>query len=179
MKPDSFRWLPIVLVSFALTISCLSWWESRRNRVVNEVVNRPVLSLGIPNLTQITFRKNPVRGLFLVPLKNSGKTTALIAETKTEFVSLPGDQCTPRIISNENSLERDREREILPSMEGSIYMITELDSSLCKHFDKGLFLEVSYSDAGSGAQYAQRLTTRLVLELKDSPIPQKSNLPKN
>jgi hypothetical protein len=42
---DKPHHISLVLSILAMIISGFSWWESRSNRLINEEINRPVLSL--------------------------------------------------------------------------------------------------------------------------------------
>lgn len=84
MPSESPKWIALTLSVIAVTISCLSWWESHRVRVLNEAVNRPVLVIadGTNGARVAGIRvddtESPLYAAFSTTLHNSGKVTATI-----------------------------------------------------------------------------------------------------
>jgi hypothetical protein len=95
---DKPHHISFVLSILAIVISGLSWWESHSNRLLNEEINRPVLSLGsIESRYGETLRSGETVILFDVGLKNSGKFTARIDKYVIESVHLnSGLGCLPK-----------------------------------------------------------------------------------
>lgn len=76
---DRPHYVSIVLSIIAVVISCLSWWESHRGRLINEEANRPVLSLENVTAELHTLEKDEGERInFELHLKNIGKVTATV-----------------------------------------------------------------------------------------------------
>src|ERR1051325_2825549 len=77
---DPIKLIPIFVSSLALFISFLSWQESRRGRLINEEINRPLLSFGLlpeEKLETSTYGNVTTRA-YAAKAKNFGKTSAII-----------------------------------------------------------------------------------------------------
>ena len=97
MSSESPKWIALVLSVFAITISGLSWWESHRNRLVAEEVNRPILSDS--KGFEITVNRNigsTGQMEWRVLLKNTGKQTASIdrGRFQHQIVNVSPNDCS-------------------------------------------------------------------------------------
>ncbi|MDX6382439.1 MAG: hypothetical protein QOK48_12 [Blastocatellia bacterium] len=96
MASESPKWIALVLSLIAISISGLSWWESHRNRIINEDVNRPILVID-----SFTYDKdaaemgndNHIWVVFNVTTKNIGKVTALLTKCNATVEIPPGSSC--------------------------------------------------------------------------------------
>ena len=114
VKSDPLKWLPIGIsllplgISlFALLISFLSWREAHRGRLINEAVNRPIVTVETDGKAIASLLKEGsteiVKTLFVTSeVKNVGKTSALI--NRIEHTITPLSECTQ---SNKATWERD------------------------------------------------------------------------
>ena len=95
---DKPHHISLVLSILAMIISSFSWWESRSNRLINEEINRPVLSLAdIESKYGETLRSGETVVVFNVGLKNTGKFTARIDKYVLEPVHMnSGGKCFPK-----------------------------------------------------------------------------------
>jgi hypothetical protein len=85
---DPPKLVPIVISVVALTVSVLSWLESHKGRLINEEINRPVLSLSNPSGTREIrdwVKKDDVRIRFSADLNNTGNSRAQI-----QFIRIEG-----------------------------------------------------------------------------------------
>jgi hypothetical protein len=154
MPSESPKWLPLVLSLVAIAVSGLSWWESHRNRVINEEVNRPLLSVTTIAAEASEPKAGRLYMFFTVKLKNNGKGTANVSDVIIE----------PRLALQPNGCEIvplgkvDNTRfEVLPGFEQSFEYVTSvtLDCKKDARVYFGLRLLITYTDSGSGREYFQ------------------------
>lgn len=160
--------ISLTIAIIALIISCLSWWESHQGRIINEEVNRPVLSLaGIEtDAGKLRIFKSPhIPLVFVVRLKNTGRVTARITEAKVE----PGQFASDKVCETHPDSSREpgilnqfehgttNPREMLVGVEQSISGIVSL-SKACLEVPLlrfGVTVTVRYVDVASGKEYSQ------------------------
>jgi hypothetical protein len=85
IKSEPIKWLPIGISSLALLISFLSWREAHQGRLLNEAVNRPVVTVDTKgNVIASAIKEGStetVKMLFVTSeIKNIGKTSAIITK---------------------------------------------------------------------------------------------------
>ena len=162
MKTEFLKWLPIVLSVIAVAISSISLWESHRNRVINEEINRPILAANTPVFEGL--HSNSKDGIRVtVKLKNVGKSTARLEDLEIwPRVTAFNPQC---------KIDRDVEfegiwglpTEILAGSENTFQKPFALTPE-CEKVSK-LFISVHavaiYADAGSGRLFRQVFETDL------------------
>ena len=172
MKPDSFRWLPVVLASTAIAISCLSWWEAHRNRIISEEINRPIISVGkIEASSGAESGTGNIRVWFRVGLKNDGKGTAIVDRATVEpFLTYEiVGECQPGHLAARSA---PQSFEVLPGFEKGVFCVITLPPKCGKsstlHFE--LPMLVTYTDSGSGRQYFQSLSGFSDLPMMDSRV---------
>jgi len=156
MKSEPSKWLPIVLSLSAIGISGFSWWEAHRGRLINEEINRPVLEAA-KGVRFNMFRGDPAEVNIVVPIRNVGKTTAimnlLLFESGLTSESL---DCTYSKVKDEDTA--DFSGDILPGSEGWVRKRVSL--SQCQNPSKlefWLSLKLTYTDPISGKTYSQKL----------------------
>lgn len=164
---DPPKLIPILISVVALSISCLSWWESHRGRLINEEINRPILSL-------VKIDPNPVRAdvfrfpeqviSFDISIKNIGKSTAELDDINVEVtrVSNKFDKCEQRKdIEKGLSDVGDAYKNVflLPGVEqnisGNAVMTNECDSETGFRFS--VSVKVDYTDVVTNQKYSQFL----------------------
>jgi hypothetical protein len=166
-RSEPSKWVPIGISLFALLISCvgcvisfLSWRESHRGRLINEAVNRPIVTVDTNGEALARWAKEGsgeflVRTLFVTSeIKNLGKTAAIINKVDHEIMSfgecelgevsdvdfqaLVGKEVVPNV-----TLRAGQAFPILTACEGEkIYLISE-----------GV---IYYTDTATGIPYEQR-----------------------
>ena len=137
-------------------ISSLSWWEAHRSRLINEAINRPVLTMDIRSTAYVMPLAKGLKVTF--EIKNLGKTPASIQSVKSEQLFLGEVQCEPAS-SIVKSFETLVGKEALPNI------AIELDqdflfNSDCTEKQIPFFAEVSilYTDTASKIPYTQDFT---------------------
>lgn len=154
MSLESPRWLALGLSLVAITVSGLSWWESHRNRVINEEVNRPLLSVSTVTAEAGEPEAGRLLIFFTIKLKNSGKGTASVSNVIVEpHLALQSNGC--EIVPLDN-FENSR-FEVLPGFEESFDHVTSvtLDCKKAESVYFSLRLLTTYTDSASGREYFQ------------------------
>jgi len=156
MKPDSFRWLPLVLATLAIVISCLGWWESHRNRIINEEINRPVLVASTPVVEELSLGV-PIRQIKVtVKLKNIGKSTAQVEDLGVlPFVGAADLTC--KFDSHFDWDTSTKGLEILAGSEDSFERVIQLppECGQAARLYVRVLTTVYYSDAVTGRLFHQ------------------------
>jgi hypothetical protein len=169
---DPPKLIPILISVTAVTISCLSWWESHRGRLINEEVNRPILVLSDVRYTYGSsgvVEKNHLLVTFLVKLKNNGKFTA-----RVHNVNISPGGLTSRIPGCEETKLEELPiipLEILPGMD-SIFLGDISVSPECKDQPIVFFVHtnVQYSDSRPDSKYEQSFTERVEVFLDSEKL---------
>lgn len=158
---DKPHHLSLVLSIGAIIISSLSWWEGHQNRIINEEINRPVLSIArtdqdvgsvfIPNSGGSVYS-------FYVDVKNIGKATATILKANVEpRILYPTDTCN-RIPYDTNGMDDVLNRdEVLPGMEKTLFGEVILPKA-CEQLQVLKFQQsvtITYRDVATGREYYQ------------------------
>lgn len=169
---DPPKLTPIVISLIAVTISCLSWYESHRGRMINEEINRPILSLSSIEIESAVYSmpfrdyEDRVILFFTAKVKNVGKSTAVVRRTEitpTFFRESPGTGCKiiPEIdrITNYN-----QEKEpILAGAEeeyvGDIQLTLACEQK--SSWDFKVEALIDYGDVATGHTYSQTLSKRI------------------
>lgn len=182
---DPPKLVPIVISVFALTVSILSWIESHKGRLINEEINRPVLSLSKPTVKREIgswVKENEARLWFSGLLNNTGKSRAQIQLLKIEIEpSLLIQRCDVR-----HPIELGAEYEdLLPGQEMFISTLVSYSASdTCDLSLSPMFfditVDVGYTDPATGNQYIQKLYTTVEVDMMDkkeekSPTPDSSD----
>jgi hypothetical protein len=158
------KFLAILISVIALVISSFSWWESHRSRLVNEEINRPILSLTSVEIESDVYSlsaENYVARVYLfftARVKNLGKSTAVVSksEVKPEFFD-SSKRC--RIIKNYDEEAPSNGGEPILSGGEATYTGAIALSLPCEEkpsWDFGLDIKLEYVDAGSGKAYSQQ-----------------------
>jgi hypothetical protein len=189
MSSESPKWIALIFSIIAITISGLSWWESRQNRIINQEVNRPILKVAGVSLSKDispvvgSFKKETgiiIKGSaftttvwFKVKIANVGKSTATLYHVQIESF-IP-----PRIGSpfEENTCKSEHPVfsvgapgiEMVPGSEesfrGSVNLTKECDSLTVY-----VSCLVTYSDTITARQYFQTLVEEVELSPKKIPL---------
>lgn len=173
-KPSSTNWwsdppklIPIIISVFALCISYLSWQEANRGRIINEEINRPVLSVARMDQDMGTIIIPGSGGTvysFYVDLKNTGKSTAKILKADVDpRLSHQTDTCK-MLPFDEGALEDLlNSGDILPGIEEKLFghalLTPACEKSEILRFE--LSITVTYSDVASGREYFQVYSERV------------------
>jgi len=172
---DPPKLIPILISLIAVTISCLGWWESHRGRLINEEINRPILtatSITMQRIGSLVFEKGspyayPI--MIRITVKNVGKSSAVVQATNINFGMFPNDPagCNSRIAVEESS-----STTVLPGMESTFSQVVDLSNACLQKKEMAVDLNanVIYVDAGSGSQYKQhfsKLTVFSPMELSE------------
>lgn len=165
---DPIRWIPIVLSAIALTISYWGWRESHRGRLINEEINRPVLTFSKIETTYATSSPEASETvvMFRVVLKNTGRFTARIQEGRVTpiFLGNSNRDCQFISLTHTDKIQTHMSgapTEILSDMEGT-FMGSIIVSSACNNLSISFFVttEVEYYDnlSASDKRYKQRFS---------------------
>src|SRR5882672_3019026 len=120
MPSESPKWIALVLSIFAITISGLGWWESHRNRLINEEINRPILKAnGFYNSGLFSWSGDKIWISLDLKLKNEGKVTAVVNDVKVETGEVLGDKKGCRFTA-ESDIENPS-FEVLPGAEITVH----------------------------------------------------------
>lgn len=169
---DPPKLIPILISLIAVTISCLSWWESHRSRLINEEINRPILAL---TSLQIATYEEPNQHEDYFPLylnilptvKNVGKSTAIVKEFKISPSFYFGNGCKSVGQGHQESI--DFMNPLLSGAEVSHIYVFDLMPECRK--EQRWYLEteinINYVNAGSGVEYTQILRPSFEVEPKD------------
>lgn len=182
---DPPKLIPILISVLAVIISCLSWWEGHRGRLINEEINRPVLTMvNIEKDTDTTFMSEYGKAFALsAVLKNTGRTTAYINESIAVItISNASKVCT---VMAPNFLELSRPysepQNILTGAEERFHDCVVLPPN-CEqeptlNFDFRILLR--YTDSVTGKEYSQYLNRALSISSADlRPQKQSQNHPR-
>ncbi len=161
MSIEPSRWIPIGVSLLAIVISCLSWWESHRGRIINEEINRPILAInGITTSPSAVLGSGEAQIIIwlTIKLKNSGKATAIVDKPRVEpFLLFQTDDCK---MDDSEFMQSPQNLEILQGSEEAVMRRVAIAGSGCEkrtELSLGLRLVIGYTDAGSGKQYFQDL----------------------
>src|SRR5882724_3419724 len=155
MASESPKWIALVLSLIAIVVSGLSWWESHRNRIIAEGVNRPILVVdSVTSDWKITglVASKDIWGSFEVTTRNTGKVTALLTNHDATAKIEPGSQHC-EILQQVSELE--------PTVDIASGTTFRFGQSIrlspeCKEgkFRFLLTIELKYRDATSGQEYS-------------------------
>src|ERR1041384_582455 len=174
IRSETVKWVPIGISLFALLISCvgcvisfLSWRESHRGRLINEAVNRPIVTVETDGEALARWAKEGsgeflVRTLFVTSeIKNLGKTPAIITKVDHEvrrfsecelgeasdldFQALVGKEAVPNLI-----LRAGQAFPIITACEGQEMTL----------ISKGV---IYYTDTATGISYEQPFSTGVIV----------------
>lgn len=172
---DRPHYVSIVLSIVAVAISCLSWWESSRNRLLNEEINRPVLSIASIDKALGAVEIPESHGSiysFSVHLKNNGKSTARTVDGDVMvYFDGSSDTACRHIPWDMGPMWKEQlnRPEALPGIEeelfGEITLTPACEKSESLRFQ--LFTTVTYEDVNSGRQYFQRFANVVRLSPKE------------
>jgi hypothetical protein len=165
---ESPKWIALVLSIVAITISGLSWRESRRSRLGNEAVNRPILTIGGARLEidQLNNRfpdQYPLDGAIVAKLENRGKTTAVLTVARVD----PNDLHRVCEFKYLNLVTTPLGEESFPGIEQSLYIPGTFEAPCTGIFS--LPVTLTYTDVGTGIEYSQTLS--LTLEITPQNLP--------
>lgn len=155
--------IPIILSSIALIVSGLSWWESHRVRLINEEINRPVLSVSSIQYEASRWESTESKGVrvrFNIKLKNTGKFTAQLYRYEIESY-LPSLYSGPCIEFPLGMSAFEFPEEILPGTEfklrGSAYINDDIEPE-CREFPikVNVHIRTRYLESGSHSGQAPR-----------------------
>lgn len=169
---DSPKWIALVLSVVAIVASTLSWCETRRNRIINEQnkiineeVNRPLLTLTLLQTTTFVPERSPgdPEVEFTVTLENDGKMQASIYKTLANVTLHQStiDRLKGCEIKTYQSKVGPQQLDILPSSEKRVDFKATFSSACTKgEVVVDVAINVTYK-APDGTEYAQILTTRV------------------
>jgi hypothetical protein len=108
IKSDPVKWVPIGISLFALLISFFGWREAYRGRLINEAVNRPILTVETDGKAIASLLKEGsteiVKTLVITSeIKNAGKTSAVV--NRIHHTIIPVSECAD---SNKAMWEKDK-----------------------------------------------------------------------
>jgi hypothetical protein len=161
---DPPKLAPILISLIAIAISCLSWWESRRSRLMNEEINRPLLVLS--KMDHHSFSSSGIgfgniSTSFVAVIKNTGKVTALIEDVhvRPSRVRSMGPDCQIVYGVTTNLPDVVTQREILPGMEAEYLGVIHV-RLVCSAVDLQYIVNttLTYTDINSGKSYKQSFT---------------------
>jgi hypothetical protein len=173
IKSEPSKWLPLILSLTAIGISCLSWWESHRGRIINEEVNRPILTL---NSLETTFRRGRdyLEVTLKYNLKNVGKVEAVVTNASIQqgFESEMVADIIPRDLTCKLSPaptdDGSTYLKVLPGFEDYNYQTLAVNKECGKLYElefKDASIVVTYSDQVSGRLYLQEFKADIKLDL--------------
>jgi hypothetical protein len=171
---------PIVISSCALVISLLSLLEAHRGRLINEAVNRPIVTVET-NGEAVAYWAKEGSGEFLVrtlgvtnEIKNLGKTAAVI--NKVDHEVIPISECELGEVS-EVDFQALVGKEVLPNLSlraGQAFpILTACEGKKITLFSTGV---IYYTDTVSGASYEEHFL-RGVSVPYPTPVPSPSPSP--
>jgi hypothetical protein len=159
MKPDSFRWLPLVVSGLAFGTSFFAWWENHRNRIINEEINRPVLVASTPVIEELNTGV-PIRQIKVtVKLKNIGKSTAQVEDLGVlPAVGSPDFKC--KMESHFDWDNSPEDLEILAGAEDSFERVIALapECGQAANLYVRVMTTIYYSDTVNGRLFRQVFT---------------------
>ena len=167
---DRPHYLALFFSIVAILISSLGWWETHRSRLINQEVNRPILSLSpfdiesdIPSM-ESQDNEDRITVIFKFRIKNVGKSTAIItkAEVNPTLVGVgvgAGGKC--REVKDEHSATYFQNPGAILSGSEEEH-IAEIELSLsCDVSSYWVFIvhvNLDYTDGGSVQNYSQQLS---------------------
>src|SRR5260370_6342869 len=120
MTSESSKWIPICLSILAIVISSLSWWESHRGRVINEDINRPILTVA-PIDVNTDLMSDQIPATFVIKLKNGGKAPAVLSSVTIEpFMLDGGEDFNPDIVSGVDTLFNNKLEEVVRGLSTTV-----------------------------------------------------------
>jgi hypothetical protein len=162
MPSESPKRIALVLSIFAITISGLGWWESHRGRLMNEEINRPVLTLSDLQIGSVVAGdSNRLVGVFLTAkVSNTGKSTAsvqhisltpslsFLTDEACKITDIPSDRVTAQGIR-----EIFANSQVVVTQE--VFFSDGCEKLAWLNFD--VSMPIAYTDSASGKQYFQEL----------------------
>ena len=160
IRTEPSKWFSIVLSSLALLISFVSLLEAHRGRLINETINRPVVTVET-NGSAIARWAKEGSGDFLVrtffvsrEIKNLGKTPAIINKVDHEIT--PIGECEVGEV-DEVPFKALEGKEVIPNLSlwanQSFPILTACNG---KEITLLSDLVIHYTDTVSGTPYEQR-----------------------
>jgi hypothetical protein len=163
MKSEPAKWLAIGISSFALIISFLSWREAHQARLLNEAVNRPVVTVETKGNAIASPLKEgsteAVKMLFVTSeIKNIGKTSAIITKIDHKIKYIGQCELGYDILNSVNGtgFEPLVGKEVVPNLSVSAMEGFSIPPG-CeeKKIALGLSGTIQYTDTLSGVLYVQ------------------------
>lgn len=164
----------------AIVISGLSWWESRRSRIVSEAVSRAILHVASATITEAMSGG----GTILLRIENVGKSLAREVELKCRSCCIPnpGLQATWAEFSGQldTSVQSIPMGEIPPQIAKQESVVFKLPQEKLNEEWPALVIlvvDLHYTDSASGSNYTDHLSLSTVIRGEGIPIPEMFNGP--
>ncbi len=172
--PMVFKMAPILISSLALIISYWSWKESHQGRMINEEINRPVLSIVNIKGTMggIHIQADTKVITLIVKIKNIGKSTAKVeqAEVKVRLLN-ETDSCKMLASRVLDILDKDlnSNAEVLPGSEGDFlgHALVPVSCLEKQALQFRISITPQYYETVSIKQFYQIMSEDIVLYLDD------------
>jgi hypothetical protein len=160
MASESPKWIALVLSILAIAISSLSWWEAHRNRIINEEINRPVLTISVDDVSDAYVHEPGLSFVYRATIKNEGKTVAKILSAEIAGTAHTVPDCDGKPSGEKYHQGLDEPPWILLPNETRSFFITlyfdcQADFRPAIQFE----MKARYSFPGTGSEYSQTATT--------------------
>ena len=158
-----FRWIPVVISVVALGLSSLSMVESRRARINNESLNRPILESDQLDAVFVGNSGADAEVSFSLALSNNGKSEASLKGAWFDTrVTVDGKYC-----DNEKEPQFTDDSAKILAGQGYALPFQFVVSSKCRSAKKTMlftqFVNLVYEDTVSGRTYQQQVVAQTEL----------------